>query len=172
MAGEDLLVLLRRRLEREPDVDAVRMFGSRSTGGQRPGSDLDLAVLFPKHRPAFEAALHRGRLADELRDTLRLAVDVLDIERVSPVTFALIFRDAPLLLDRDPGRRLEACCRQLAIWHDMQPHYALQRDALRAFFAPPTSGGAAGGSRGDGGRTTTQAPGAGRAWRGGPGQTV
>ncbi len=135
MAGGDLLLLVRHRLEQVADLHAAWLFGSRASDRHRSDSDLDLAVLFSKGLGAFEASLRRGRLADELEGELHVPVDVVDIERIAPVTFALIFREARLLMDRDPGHRLEACCRQWAMWHDMQPHYALQRDALRAFFA-------------------------------------
>jgi predicted nucleotidyltransferase len=135
MADQALLDRVCRRLEQEPRLDAAWLFGSRATGRQREDSDVDIAVLFGRAVPSFDATLVRGRLADDLRGSLPLEVDVVDIARIAPVTFAILFRDARLLLDRDPGHRLDACCRQLAMWHDMQPHYALQRDALRAFFA-------------------------------------
>lgn len=117
------------------DLEAAWLFGSRATGRARPESDVDVAVLFPRALSAFDAALRRGIVADELRGLLGLPVDVVDIERVAPVTFALMYPDARLLLDRNPERRLRVLCRQLAMWQDMQPHYAMQRDALRAFFS-------------------------------------
>ena len=129
------LVSLEGYLSARSDLDAAWLFGSRSTGRARPDSDVDVAVLFAPGLSAFEAALRRGRIADDLQGVLHLPVDVVDIERIAPITFAIMYRDARLLLDRDPGRRLEVLCRQLAMWHDMQPHYAMQREALKAFFS-------------------------------------
>ena len=122
-------------LAARPDIEAAWLFGSRATGRARPDSDVDVAVLFPPGLTPLDAAIRRGRLVDDLQGLLHLPVDVVDIERIAPVTFAVMFRDAQLLVDHNPGRRLLAVCRQYAMWHDMQPHYQMQREALKEFFS-------------------------------------
>lgn len=125
-------------LAAEPDLDAAWLIGSRARGQARPGSDVDVLALFSPPVPAAALAIaaRPGRLADELGGALQANVDVVDVERIAPITFAIMMRDARLLLDRDRARRIDVLARQYARWHDMQPHYRLRRDAVRASFAP------------------------------------
>jgi predicted nucleotidyltransferase len=123
-------------LEARSDVDAAWLCGSRATGRARTDSDLDVAVLFTRAvaSDAGSATFRRGRLSDELSGALHLPVDVLDVERLSPTVFASVMAGAVLLMDREPGRRVEALARQYALWHDTEPLRALRRQALEARF--------------------------------------
>lgn len=60
---------------------------------------------------ALEAAFRRGRIADELTAETGLPVDVVDVERIAPVTFALLYPGARLLVERDRPQRIAAVCR-------------------------------------------------------------
>jgi predicted nucleotidyltransferase len=76
----------------DPRILAVYLFGSRATGEEHPGSDLDLAVLFtqPQGLPALveledrlaTALGHRVDLVDLGRANAFLALDVIRGERI------------------------------------------------------------------------------------------
>jgi predicted nucleotidyltransferase len=124
-------------LSAEPDIEAAWLVGSHARGQARPDSDVDVAVLFRAgDGDPFAEALRRGALVDSLEGGLHLPVDVLDIEEVSPAVFAVSMRGAVLLLDRNRGRRIDVASRRYAEWHDMQPHYEMQRQGVRAYFSP------------------------------------
>jgi len=127
MAMEDYLAS-------RPDLDAAWLFGSRATGRARPDSDVDVAVLFARSVSAPDAAFRRGRIADDLAGDTGLPVDVVDIERIAPITFGLLYPDARLLMGHDRAHRIDAVCRQYAMWQDVQPHYAMKQTVVRAFF--------------------------------------
>lgn len=118
-----------------PEVDAAWLFGSRAEGRPRADSDVDVAVLFARHMAFEQAVFRRGTLMDELAARLGRAVDVVDVERLSPRIFASVMRGSRLLMSRDEPHRVGALARQYALWHDMEPHRRMQRDAMRAFFS-------------------------------------
>ena len=121
-------------LGEQPDVDAGWLFGSEAQGAARPDSDVDVALLFAGDVSNAQAVFRRGIMMDDLRARLGRRVDVLDVARVSPRVFASVMRHARLLFERNPAHRVEALARQYAFWQDMQEHYRLQRESLKAFF--------------------------------------
>lgn len=64
-----------------PEVVAVYRFGSTATGGQRPDSDVDLAVLAPSPLDP----VRRFELQEQLAVALRCDVDLVDLRRASTV---------------------------------------------------------------------------------------
>lgn len=75
---------LTRYFKAEPNVIAVWVFGSAQTGNIRPGSDLDLALLF-KITPHYEEL---ARIRADLQE--RLGFDEIDLlvlnDTHSPIT--------------------------------------------------------------------------------------
>jgi len=118
-----------------PDVDAAWLFGSQAGGRPRADSDVDVAVLFERHMSSEQTVFRRGTMIDELAARVGRAVDVVDVERLSPRVFASVMRGSRLLSCRDEAHRVDALARQYALWHDMQPHHRLQQEAMRAFFS-------------------------------------
>ena len=66
----------------EPDVQAVYLFGSFGTGGERLGSDVDLALLL---QPGRNGSLAASPLADALAETLGRDVDLVNLREVDTV---------------------------------------------------------------------------------------
>lgn len=64
-----------------PDLMAVYAFGSRITGGARPDSDLDMAVLVAGYADGFTLFDVAGQLAD----IAGCPVDLLDLRAASTV---------------------------------------------------------------------------------------
>ena len=83
----------------------------------------------------MDAALRHGGLMDDLAAALKVHVDVLDVERISPIAFGMVIKSRVLLVDRNPGRMVDVLANQYARWHDMQPHDELQRRAVRDSLA-------------------------------------
>ena len=76
---DELTRPLRAVAERDPDVRALYVFGSRIDGTARPDSDLDVGVLYASPQPlektvGLEEALHRAT---------GQPVDVIDAARAS-----------------------------------------------------------------------------------------
>ncbi len=88
-------------LERRVGVDAVWLFGSEAEGRARSTSDLDLAALF--RRPTSPAEL--AELRADLTAALDRPVDLVDLDRASPLLGYQVLKHGRLVVDRDPARR-------------------------------------------------------------------
>lgn len=96
MVGEDALREAADLLERRFGVDTLWLFGSEARGTTHAGSDLDLGALF-RRRPA---PLERLDAAAELAELLGREVDLVDLDRASPVLGLQVLRSGRLLVDR------------------------------------------------------------------------
>jgi predicted nucleotidyltransferase len=77
-SDDDIVAAVRAVL---PEVQALILFGSRAEGGDRPDSDLDLAVLLPE--PADVVALWEA--GEAIARKLDVDVDLIDLRRASTV---------------------------------------------------------------------------------------
>ncbi len=112
---------LRRFFAADPrGAVAVYLFGSVARDNARPGSDVDVAVLFEKAPPRTLAGLHLG-LAGDLEALLEAPVQLIVLNRASADLVHNILLDGRLLLDRDPGRRIEFEVRLRNEYFDLQP---------------------------------------------------
>ena len=84
-----------------PELVAIYRFGSTARGGERPGSDVDLAVL-AKH-PLGAARRHEAQ--DELAQALRRDVDLIDLLSVPTVLRMQVVATGGVIADRDPQQR-------------------------------------------------------------------
>jgi predicted nucleotidyltransferase len=71
----------------------VRIFGSVATGENRPDSDVDLLVDLEPGRTLFDL----GGFLTDLRDLLRIEVDVHDARCIHPYIRKRVFAEAILL---------------------------------------------------------------------------
>lgn len=93
----DLLDLLDRRFA----VDSLWVYGSEAAGRTRADSDLDVAVLFREAPSPVELA----ELRAEATAALGRPVDLVDLDRVSPLLAYQVLKHGRLLVDRNPSRR-------------------------------------------------------------------
>jgi predicted nucleotidyltransferase len=87
------------------DLIAVYLYGSVARGRFSAGSDVDVAILFPRPPPkTFEALPFQ--LENELEKRLGRTVQAVVLNQASPDLCHRVFRDGKLILDRDPGSRI------------------------------------------------------------------
>jgi predicted nucleotidyltransferase len=92
----EMIVLLERRF----GVDALVVFGSEAKGIARPDSDVDLAALF--RSPPGDVALREA--CAELERIARRPVDLVDLERASPILAFQVLRDGRCVHGADSPR--------------------------------------------------------------------
>ena len=102
----------------EPAV--VYLFGSVARGGDRPGSDVDVGVLFRRDPPPTLDGLPL-RLEGELEQLLGRTVQVVTLNTAPADLRARVLRDGVLILDRDPSLRIRFEVRTRNEWFDLQP---------------------------------------------------
>jgi predicted nucleotidyltransferase len=116
---------LRERLADLPDVRLAAVFGSVARGEERPGSDLDLALLLDgdslPRRWEVEAAL--GREAG--RET-----DFVYLNEAPPLLRFEIARDGVLLLERNPGDWADFRAQAMIDWWDWAPTAKMITDTI------------------------------------------
>ncbi|MEA3308080.1 MAG: nucleotidyltransferase domain-containing protein [Chloroflexota bacterium] len=95
--------VLLRTLEQTPQVIAAWVFGSAQTGCVRPGSDLDISVLFSRP-PTLDTLV---TLRADLQAALRIEeIDLVTLNRASPITRFEAVSGRPIFC-RDRARRAE-----------------------------------------------------------------
>ena len=107
--------------ERETgEAAAVYLFGSVARGDDRPGSDIDLGILYRSDPPPTLDGLPL-RLEGELERLLGRAVQVVTLNTAPADLRARVLRDGVLFLDRDPSLRIRFEVRTRNEWFDLQP---------------------------------------------------
>jgi predicted nucleotidyltransferase len=112
-------------LEERFDLDALWEFGSRAEDRARADSDLDLAALFARSPSAAELLDARERLAS----LVGIDVDLVDLERASPVLAMQVLRKGRLLVDNHPYHRIHFTAGAPLRYEDLK---IMRREAERA----------------------------------------
>ena len=107
--------------ERETgEAAAVYLFGSVARGDDRPGSDIDLGILYRRDPPATLDGLPL-QLEGDIERLLGRATQVVTLNTAPADLRARVLRDGVLLLDRDPALRIRFEVRTRNEWFDLQP---------------------------------------------------
>ena len=120
--------LIKEHLDGRFGLDALWLFGSEVMDSAGHSSDIDLAGLF-RSRPS---ALELLEARDALGSLLGRDVDVVDLERVSPIVAMQVFRRGRLLVDANPRRRCQAVSGAPSRYEDLR---IVRREAERALLA-------------------------------------
>jgi predicted nucleotidyltransferase len=105
---------------------AVYLYGSVARGQARPGSDVDIGVLFAADPPAtLEAPQFALEAALERR--LGSPAQVVALNRAPADLVHRVLRDGRLVLDRDPSVRIRFEVRSRNEYFDMAPIRRLYR---------------------------------------------
>ncbi|HEV7519201.1 MAG TPA: nucleotidyltransferase domain-containing protein [Thermoanaerobaculia bacterium] len=103
-------------LDQRFGVETLWLFGSEAKGTATPESDLDLAALFlrpPTPLARIEAALELGSL-------LGREVDLIDLDRTTPILAMQVLRHGKLRVDRHPTRRAAFFSRTISMYEDLK----------------------------------------------------
>ncbi len=111
--------------ERE-GIAAAYLFGSVARGTPRPGSDVDVGILYSEEPPATLKGLGLA-LEGDLEDLLQRAVQVVVLNR-APVDLVIrVLRDGKLLVDRERSKRVRFEVRSRFEFWDLEPYLKLYR---------------------------------------------
>lgn len=88
-----------------PAIEVLYVFGSQATGKAGAASDVDLAVYLTENdirgNPCLD--LEIGHFVEK---KLRCPVDVVVMQRISPILQHQVLANGRRLFERDPGRRV------------------------------------------------------------------
>jgi uncharacterized protein len=115
-------------LDRLLGLSTLWVFGSEAKGTPNAESDLDLAALFDREIPPLELA----EVAADLSFSLGRHVDLVDLDRVSPILAHQVLKYGRLLVDRNPSRRHRFFVRHVSVYDDLK---ILRREAEKALLA-------------------------------------
>ncbi len=117
---------LRSRLEAFAAIRFALLFGSRASGREHPGSDLDLAVYLDEALAPAERFELRLELTNALSDLGR--PDVVILNQAPPLLGHRALQGR-LVLDRDRKAYIRYFVRTLATYHDERPWRRLHERA-------------------------------------------
>jgi len=116
VVADTALEALSAALDRRFGLDALWVFGSEARGAAGPRSDLDLAALFRRRPSALELLEARAELAPLAGREL----DLVDLDRTTPVLAMQVMRLGRLVVDRNPRRRHAFLARLLGRYDDVR----------------------------------------------------
>jgi predicted nucleotidyltransferase len=105
---------------------AVYLYGSVARGDSRPGSDVDVAILFDEDPPRTLDGLHVG-IADGLQGALGRPVDLVVLNHASPDLVHRVLRDGILVCETNRSCRIRFEVRLRNEYFDMEPIRRLYR---------------------------------------------
>lgn len=119
--GKDLAQVV-EFLKRNEDIIAAYLFGSYATTRESPLSDLDIAVLLDSRFPSssyLDKQIELLTYLSQIRGTDR--VDVVILNRASPLLAHRILRDRRLLFSKDESQRICFEIKAIDLYLDMEP---------------------------------------------------
>ena len=111
--------------ERE-GIAAAYLFGSVARGTARPGSDVDVGILYSEEPPATLKGLG-FEIEGDLEDLLKLPVQAVVLNRASVDLVIRVLRDGKLLVDRDRSKRVRFEVRSRNEFWDLEPYLKMYR---------------------------------------------
>lgn len=129
MANDATCEMLRRALEPYgARLVCAYLFGSEARGEAKPGSDVDVAVLFREEPPATLDGLGLD-LASAIEDATGRRADVVVLNRASPDLIHRVLRDGVLVLENDRSARVRFEVKARNEYFDVLPYLQEYRRA-------------------------------------------
>lgn len=118
-------------LAADTDVVAAYLFGSAATGRQRPGSDIDIALLLASGRPLPDRKALLGRLLPPMCRALRADVHLLILNDASFPAQAQVLKKGRLLYVGDRKQLALFRMKSLAMIADFAPYLQMTQKGLQ-----------------------------------------
>jgi uncharacterized protein len=131
MEASSLEERIRAALEPRAEVLEAYLFGSQARGQARPHSDVDVAVYL-SHVPQAPFGYDAELTADLMSALGESRVDVVILNRASPLLYHRVLRDGRRLLSRDLAATTTREGRALSRYCDFVPQLAKVEAAARA----------------------------------------
>ena len=113
------------------DIVAAYVFGSVATGSQRPGSDIDIAVLLAEGPACRNRKALLDRLLPPLSRALRSDAHILFLNDASCVVLAQVLRKGQLIYVRDRRQLVEFRMKSISMIADFAPYVEMTRKGLQ-----------------------------------------
>ena len=114
--------LIRDYFRAQRDVRAVFLFGSLAKGKNRPGSDVDMAVLLDPAIPEEAYLDRRLQYMSDLSNRLGREADVIILNEAGPVLQHQVFEHGRLLYETDHQKTTSFKARSLIDYVDWLPY--------------------------------------------------
>jgi predicted nucleotidyltransferase len=119
--ADDLLDAIRDYVNRQPEVDAAYLFGSRAKGKERAASDVDVALLVDEGSAPESTPAYRLEQIMALEDICGRPADVVILNDAPLVLRHQILKYGRLIYERDHRRRVDFEVQSLQAYFDFKP---------------------------------------------------
>lgn len=126
LAEEDLQRAV-EYLDRKFGLDVLWLYGSEAAGTARLDSDVDLGALFQRRPAGLEILEARA----DLSEILRREVDLVDLDRASPILGMQVLKYGRRVADRNPKHRHAFFSRTVSMYEDLKIQ---RREIEKALF--------------------------------------
>jgi predicted nucleotidyltransferase len=134
---DDQIAAVVRVLERDPRIASAILFGSAGTTRERPGSDIDVALVAVDDEAARLLERHALRVGAECSLEAFRDVQIVVLES-APLPLAWqALSTGRYLFERDPRRRAVVVERILVAWVDAEVHRRWQWEAYLDRYGVP-----------------------------------
>jgi uncharacterized protein len=111
---------------KEEGIAAAWLFGSVARGTPRPGSDVDVGILFEEDPPQTLEGLYFD-LEWEMEELLGIPVQLVVLNRASVDLIVRVLRDGKLLVERDRSKRVRFEVKSRFEYWDLEPYLRMYR---------------------------------------------
>ena len=98
---------IKKELEKDNNILALYIYGSRSSGKQNKRSDTDVAMLLGAEVEKAKYSDYRFKYLAKLDDFIKSRLDFIILNQVPSILQFQVLKNGKLLYDPDPDRRAE-----------------------------------------------------------------
>lgn len=110
----------------EEGIAAAYLFGSVARGTPRPGSDVDVGILYSENPPQTLEGLG-FRLEGDMEKLLGLPVQLVILNRAPVDLIFRVLRDGKLLVEQDRSKRVRFEVKSRFDYWDLEPYLKMYR---------------------------------------------
>ncbi len=129
-AARKLMEILPELTARFPAIEVLYLFGSRAKGAARSDSDVDVAVFLEERALQDNPLLDLG-IGAFLERKLSCPVDVLVMQKASPITQHQVLAGGVRLFERDPAYRARVELISFKRYQDAKHYQKKRQEAFR-----------------------------------------